>query len=407
MKDNGSKNFNRIVYVAIMLFSVAFLFFGNRIASQNIFEPDFEPLPVYSAVITEITNREEVQMDFGWGYYVTNLRIFFEAQISRGESRDEIVSAEFNEMNILEMALKEIEEGDRVLLIYHEHINTFFFMDYERINYIFILGGVFFILVVLLGRMKGFNSIISLAFVCMAIFLILIPAILSGMNIYVTAAIICTYSIISTLLIVVGPNKKAISAILGCLSGVVLAGILMFSMDGIMHLTGLVDSEARSLLNIPLENPINIRAIVFAGIIIGSTGAIMDVAMSISSSLWEVRQAGEASDFRSLFKSGIEIGKDILGTMLNTLILAYIGSSLSIIILMTAGAGSLFDLLNREMIIVEFLRALTGSFGMLLAMPLTAAICGWLFTRHGDSEPYVRDRERYRSRESYQRRSGS
>ena len=381
MKNTNTKKFNTIFYIGVLLFSAAFLFFGNRIASEGMFTPEFEPLPVYSAVVTEITGRDEEQLDFGWGYYVTNLRIFFDARITSGELRDEIVSAEFTEMSIHEMSHKEVEVGDRVMLIYHEHINTFFFMDYERINYILILGGIFFVLIVLFGRKKGFNSFLSLGFVCMAIFMVFIPAILSGMNIYVVATIICIYSIVSTLLIVIGPNKKAVSAMLGCLGGVLFAGILMFSMDSIMHLTGLVDSEARSLLNIPLENPINIRAIIFAGVIIGSTGAIMDVAMSISSSLWEVRQAGGASNFRSIFKSGIEIGKDILGTMLNTLILAYIGSSLSVILLLTAGATSFLDLVNREMIIVEFLRALVGSFGMFLTIPLTAAICGWLYRR--------------------------
>jgi uncharacterized membrane protein len=105
----------------------------------------------------------------------------------------------------------------------------------------------------------------------------------------------------------------------------------------------------------------------------------MDVAMSISSSLWEVREAGGEYDFRSIFKSGVNIGKDILGTMLNTLILAYIGSSLSFILLITVHTHSLTALFNLEMIIVEFLRALVGSFGMLLTIPLTAAICGWLY----------------------------
>ncbi|MCL2573039.1 MAG: YibE/F family protein [Defluviitaleaceae bacterium] len=382
-------NFNRLFYIGILLFSVAFLFIGNRIASQNMFEPEFEPMPVYSAVVIEITERDEEQLDFGWGYYVTSLRIFFDAQITSGELLDEIVHAEFHEISMMELPLKEVEEGDKVLLIYHEHIGTFFFMDYVRINYIWILGGIFFVLIVIFGRKKGFNSIIALGFVCMAIFVVFIPAILSGMNIYIMAAIICAYSIVATLLIVIGPNKKATSAMLGCLGGVVFAGILMMSMDSIMHLTGLVDSEARSLLNIPLENSINIRAIIFAGVIIGSTGAIMDVAMSISSSLWELRQADIASDFRSLFRSGIEIGKDILGTMLNTLILAYIGSSLSVILLLTANATSFVDLFNREMIIVEFLRALVGSFGMFLTIPLTAAICGWLYMRNEHKERYT------------------
>ena len=103
--------------------------------------------------------------------------------------------------------------------------------------------------------------------------------------------------------------------------------------------------------------------------------------MSISSSLWEVQLAGGTSNFQGLFFAGINVGKDILGTMLNTLILAYIGSSLSAILLIVAHTTSYMVLLNSEMIIVEFLRALTGSFGMFLTIPLTAAICGWMYPK--------------------------
>ena len=167
-----------------------------------------------------------------------------------------------------------------------------------------------------------------------------------------------------------------------------LAGLLMVLMDNLLGLTGAVNHEATALLNLPIENPLDLRAIIFAGVIFGAVGAIMDVAMSIASALWEVREAGGVSDFRSLMKSGITIGQDTLGTMLNTLILAYIGSSLSIILLITANTTSFMELFNMEMIIVELLRALIGSFGMLLSIPLTAAICGWLFSTYDDYEDY-------------------
>ena len=134
----------------------------------------------------------------------------------------------------------------------------------------------------------------------MAIFRVFVPAILFGRNIYLAAAIICVFSIATTLLIVVGPNKKAIAAIFGCIGGVLFVGMLMLFMDSALNLTGLLDQETGSLLNLPTPRPINLRAIVFAGVIIGLAGAIMDVAMSISSSLWEVKQVGAASDFRRL-----------------------------------------------------------------------------------------------------------
>jgi uncharacterized membrane protein len=186
------------------------------------------------------------------------------------------------------------------------------------------------------------------------------------------------FTIVSTLLIVIGANKKALSAMLGCLGGVLLASVLMYVMDIALRLTGMLDRDMQALLL--LDHPLDLRAVIFAGVILGAVGAIMDVAMSIASSLWEVKEAGGVSDFPGIFSSGINIGRDIFGSMLNTLILAYIGSSLSFLLLVIAHNPVSMVLFNSELIIVEFLRALVGSFGMLLAIPLTAVICAWQYT---------------------------
>ena len=342
-----------------------------------------EPAPVYSAVVTEITDRIEETFELSFDYSLTVINIFFDARLSNGEE----VSVTQSFSSLFDVGTREVEAGDRILVI-HQYGNFYDFMDYERINYIIFLGVVFFIAIVLFGRQKGFNSIVALLFTCTAIFMVFIPSILSGHNIYILTAIISGYSIISTLFIVVGPHKKAVSAMLGCLGGVLFAGIIMYGMDIVMNLTGFVDSESSSLLNLPVE--INLRAIIFAGVVIGSTGAIMDVAMSISSSLWEVGQMKEKTSFKDIFKSGMEIGKDILGTMLNTLILAYIGSSISTILLLTAHSTSIIELINMEMIIVEFLRAFVGSFGMFLTVPLTAGICGYLYSKSPSRRDYQR-----------------
>ena len=374
------------IYFAILFFSILFLVVGNRIVSSDLYESEYvEDVGYYTGVVTRIIDR--IEHDFGFFDGNSTTEIIFEVRItSRGERRGETVMAEQQIIDFFIVNEREVSVGDRITLFYAEWSDVFHFAGYQRVNYIAILGIIFIACVILFGRKKGFNAIIALGFTCLAIFLIFIPAILSGMNIYVTTIIICIYSIVTTLLIVIGVNKKALSAMLGCLGGVILAGSLMFIMDAVLRLTGALDRDTEVLLLLPTENPIDLRAIVFAGVILGAVGAIMDVAMSIASSLWEVNAAGGASDFKSILKSGINIGKDILGTMLNTLILAYIGSSLSLILLITANAISLTALFNMELIIVELLRALIGSFGMLLTIPLTAVICGWLYTSRQDDE---------------------
>jgi uncharacterized membrane protein len=154
----------------------------------------------------------------------------------------------------------------------------------------------------------------------------------------------------------------------------------------VLFLTGIVDENSRYLANLPLETPINLKAIMFAGIIIGAMGAIMDVAMSISSSLWEVKEKARIINFETLFRSGLAIGRDIMGSMANTLILAYIGSSLSVVLILSVYNNSLLSLFNTEMIVVEILQALAGSLGILFAIPLTAFFCSIIYLKREKSK---------------------
>ena len=373
-----SQSFNRVFYIGVLLLSVVFLFVGNRIATSGVLPPSGIGTRVYSVVVTEMIDRVESELDM-WG---ADRSITFRARITSGTLRNVEVTAEQNLFAGQLYQEREVEIGDRVLLLYNEFSGLYFFRAYTRINYIILLGLAFLVLVVMFGKKKGLNSVIALGFTCVAIFSIFVPAILSGRNIYATTIIVCVFAIVSTLLTVIGPHKKAVASMLGCLGGVLSAGILMLFMNRVLNLTGFVDHESQYLLMLRTETLIDLNAIIFAGVTLGAVGAIMDVSMSIASSLWEVRLVGGTSHFGRLFTAGINIGKDILGTMLNTLILAYIGSSLSVILLLVAHTTSYVELFNREMVIVELLRALVGSFGMFLAIPLTSGICGWLYAKH-------------------------
>jgi uncharacterized membrane protein len=252
-------------------------------------------------------------------------------------------------------------------------------MEYFRTDKLLILTAFLVVFLLLFGHRKGFNTIVSLVFTCAAIFAVFIPSILSGKNIYISSIVICLYSIVMTFLVINGYNKKTFVAALGCFGGVIIAGILTLVMDPILFLTGIVDAESVYLTYLPTASPINLKAIIFAGIIIGAMGAIMDVSMSIASSLWEIKEESESPTFKSLYRSGVNIGRDVMGTMANTLILAYIGSSLTVILLLTVYSTSLTTLLNRELIVVEILQAIVGSFGILFALPLTSFIAAMVY----------------------------
>jgi uncharacterized membrane protein len=133
------------------------------------------------------------------------------------------------------------------------------------------------------------------------------------------------------------------------------------------------------------DHPIDLKSIFFGAIVIGCMGALLDVSMSISAALYEIKEKYAANTFSQIVSSGMTIGRDTIGTMANTLILAYIGSSLSIVLLLITYNPSMLDLLNREMVVIEIMQALIGSLGILLTVPLTSIASGLLFARGADS----------------------
>lgn len=287
--------------------------------------------------------------------------------------------------------MRIVRPGDTVIMKNYkiEDLGTDWAVEnFKRSNVLFILIAAFAVLVIIFGRSKGFRTIISLAYTCLAVFLVFIPAVLGGRNIYVTSIAICVFIIFMTLLLVNGADKKTLCAALGCVGGVLTAAIITVIMSKVMIFAGYTNEDSYYLTMLP--KPVNLKALNFAAIIIGAVGAVMDVAMSLSSSLYEMKEKIPDISFKSLVSSGLAIGRDMMGTMSNTLVLAYIGSSVSCVLLLLTYADSLADVLNREMIAYEILQAIAGSLGILLAIPLTTLVCGVFYlkrrAKHIESE---------------------
>ena len=182
-----------------------------------------------------------------------------------------------------------------------------------------------------------------------------------------------------TLLFINGLSKKTLTTILGCIFGVITAGIIFFIMNKILYLTGVCCEDELYLQMLDVN--INLKAVIFAAIIISSMGAVMDVSMDISSSLFEIKVHKPDISFKDMLKSGLNIGRDIMGTMSNTLILAFIGKSLSTVLLIMTYSSSLGEIFNKELIIVNMLEALIGSLSILLTAPITSVICSYIYNK--------------------------
>ena len=255
----------------------------------------------------------------------------------------------------------------------------YYFGDFVRITPLLWLLAIFCVLIVVFSRMQGVKTIVSLGLTCLSVFFVLIPAILNGHNIYFWSILVCVYMTVMTLAIISGYNKKALCACIGCMSGVLCSGFIVLIMDRFLNMTGMLEEESIYLFQLYPDNPINLKAIIFAMIIVGAVGAVMDVSMSISSSLYELKQKSPHIKPQELMRSGFTIGRDMMGTMANTLVLAYIGSSLTCVLLMVAYNANIEQVINKEVIIADVLQALAGSMGMLLTLPLTSAVCAVIY----------------------------
>ena len=374
------------IWIIAVCLSFAAILIGNKIVSKGLqlFDESGEEFKL--AKVIEVTDREVEEIDYGEGAIYENVIITFVCKIEQSVYRDEVVAQQLiDEMYGGSEYIKEVEPGDKITVSRMESIADdsipWQFNDYYRFNEIVILGIIFVILVLFMGRWKGLNTILSLVFTFSFVFFVFVPAVMNGYNAYITVVITSVYIIFMSSVLINGISRKTVAMITGCLTGTILASILTAIMSNIMHLTGFLDDESFYLTGLNKEKPMDLSAIVFAAIVIGAMGAIMDVSMDIATSLSEVSAHASDLTFGKLFKSGIAIGRDIMGTMSNTLILAYIGSSLSSVMLLLSYSTSAMNLINREVVIVELLQALIGSLAVMLTIPLTIVACCFLYIK--------------------------
>lgn len=274
-----------------------------------------------------------------------------------------------------------VQPGDKVLVTIDElddGLTEVYISEYLRDSYVLTLAIIFILLLLLVGRMKGFKTIITLVLTIGLVLKVLLPGLLAGYNPILLTIFISFVITLITITMVGGLNKKSLAAIIGILGGVFCAGLIAYIIGSKVRLTGLSSQEAMMLMYIPQGVKFNFSGLLFAGIILGALGAVMDVGMSIASSIEEIKTLNPNITSKQLFVSGMNVGRDIMGTMANTLILAYTGSAIPLLLLFTAYQESFIKIINLDLIATEIVRALAGSIGLILSIPLTALAAGIL-----------------------------
>ena len=255
----------------------------------------------------------------------------------------------------------------------------YFVVDYNRDYLIWILCGLFLITLIVVGGFKGVRAIISLICTVSLISFVLLPSIERGLNPLLSAVIISILATALTMMLVAGINIKSLASTLGTGIGVTISGLIATVIIKIAPLSGLASTEAMILWGNQLFQ-INFKGLLAAGMIVSCLGAVMDVAISVASSMQEIKIANQDYSIHDLFKSGMNIGKDIMGTMTNTLVLAYTGMALPLLLLISHEKNPA-KFLNLELVVSEVTAAIAGSIGLIIAIPATAFIMAWLLNK--------------------------
>lgn len=278
---------------------------------------------------------------------------------------------------------EQAEVGDSVCLIIStyengDHMATVY--EYNRSTPIYIILALFILVTVVIGGKTGAKSIFGLGLTVIVLLTILIPLLMKGWPVIFTTFFLCALVATACFIILGGVNKKIICACLGTVAGMALAMLFGILAQKLVHLDGMRAADAEALLQLrQTGTPIGIRGLLVAGVIISAFGAVMDVAMSISSAMAELKAVNGDLTAKDLWRSGMNIGRDMVGTMTDTLILAFLGSGFVEIIYLHSLGLSYNQLMSSSYMGIEVVSGVSSAIGVILSVPVTALICSVLY----------------------------
>lgn len=375
---------------AIVLIIAAIIFFAAvfKLHSEDILQGRSEIFDIYgdelvefeTATITDILSEEKKLDEIADNAYAGNQELSVRVKTGRYKGETMTVYNYFgpyygcplNKGDGVTLTIKTHKEGDHTATVY----------EFNRMPILLLIILLFFIAVAIVGGKTGIKSIVGLVFTVVCLFAILIPVLIKGYPTIPTTFLMCTYIALVSFTILGGVHRKTITAFLGTMAGTFVAMVFGMAAQYFAKIDGLRLEDAEALIQLKYAGAtVQIRGLLVAGIIISALGAVMDVAMSISSSLEEVYAANPSLTRSELFKSGMNIGRDMAGTMTNTLILAFLGSEFSLMLFLYARELTFYHLFSTAFVSLETISGISSSIGLVMAIPLTAFIAATLITR--------------------------
>ncbi|KMS68075.1 hypothetical protein ACM01_40340 [Streptomyces viridochromogenes] len=270
---------------------------------------------------------------------------------------------------------RQLHEGQEVVVAYEPSAPKDLQYSVTDVNRKFpmaLLAGIFALAVVLVGRMRGVMALVALAISFLVLTFFILPAILQGSNPLVVAVVGASAIMLIALYMCHGLSARTSVAVLGTLLSLLLIGLLGSGFIDWAALTGNTDDNTGLIHG--LYPSIDMSGLLLAGVIIGSLGVLDDVTVTQTSAVWELHEANPTMGWRGLYRAGIRIGRDHIASVVNTLVLAYAGAALPLLLLFSIAQSGVGTVANSELVAEEIVRTLVGSIGLVASVPVTTAL---------------------------------
>ena len=298
-----------------------------------------------------------------------------EIRLTSGPDDGAVTSFSFNAAPPLD---PEIDPGDKLRVIKQGSGLSYRLADFERRAPMLWLAIAFAVLVVVFGRLRGALSLLGLGVGLAIVLVFIVPAIGEGESALAVAIFGSLGAMLITIILAHGFGAKSLAAILGTAASLLLVAFLALVASNVAHLTGLSVEQSTA---VSFQLGISLEGLLLAGVVIGTLGVLDDVTVSQASTVMALRAANPALAFRQLYGHAIEVGRDHVSAAVNTLVFAYVGAALPILLIFSSRDVGFFDALNLEIVAKEVVAMLVGSIGLIAAVPLTTAVASALAAR--------------------------
>ncbi|MDQ3757646.1 MAG: YibE/F family protein [Actinomycetota bacterium] len=369
----------RLLLLSVLPFAVAtaiglvLLWPSDPLSGSDVLGP---PAELYDGTVVERVERPCLGD--------TDARCFdVVVRLSEGPDRGEQVAVEVSEGT----KAPRLRKGVPVVLGRApgaEAVGDYYFADYQRRRPLLLLAGLFALAVVGFGRWRGLAALGALAISLLVIVLFVLPAILDGRSPLAVAIVGAAAVMFVALYLTHGVNAQTTTAVLGTLVSLALTAVLASIFVGAARFTGLASEEANFLQ--AAAGQVNVRGLLLGGIVIGSLGVLDDVTVTQASAVWQLHRTDPTQSARALYRAALRIGRDHIGSTVNTLVLAYAGASLPLLLLFTLSSQPAGAVLTGEVVAQEVVRTLVGSVGLIASVPVTTALACAVVSRARPTE---------------------